>query len=432
MSQSVHTKPSLWPNSPLSSCTGTIGHEYNYEKQRGRGSSLQLEVLKAKSQEMDVVETISFGAVTGTVGEEVVVGTAICKQAEAVPATSGKTILPKQRLSYRWVINDANTFLWDAADRLWSLRSPAFSTPSSSQWHLLIERKEVNVPYHVRRIREDFKILTSLSLCPNTQSRRLGRKLISNCTFSFLNPENNIAEYSTTEPSEEYVFHSSQQKGIEHVIEVNKIKECIFDDVLTIQVTANLLNITYPEEVEDHTCAVPMDKIRNEMHSLYKDKVLTDATLKCGGKEFKVHRAVLGSQSPVFKAMLQANMKEKQSSVIDISDITPAVMSDLVTYLYTGAAPNVGKLAKELLNAANKYGLSRLFTMCENELRMKIKVTNVVDTLLLADLHNATNLKKACLVFMREHSADVHKTSRWQYLKDNRGKYAALVLEVME
>ena len=346
---------------------------------------------------------------------------------------SGKTSLPKQSLSYRWVINDANMFLW--GDKKRELNSSAFSAslPLSgvkSSWSLLFrkERKATNLVWLEY---STYICLYQEEVSPGL-SKDESRILFSGCTFSLLNPETCGEKYSITAPNEEHTLGESQRKCVEQVIDYDKVKECIFDGTLTIQVTASLLCVSCSEEAVDHTCAVPMDKIRNEMHSLYKEEVLTDAAIKCGGKEFKVHKAVLGSQSPVFKAMLQADMKEKQSSVIDTPDITPAVMSDLVTYLYTGAAPNVGKLAEDLLNAADKYGLSRLFTMCENELMMKIKVANVVDTLLLADLHNATNLKEACLEFMRKHSADVHETNRWKYLKDNLDQYATLILEALK
>ena len=343
---------------------------------------------------------------------------------------SGKTALPKQSLSCRWVINDANMFLWGEKYREFGLSSSSFSSslPMSgvkSSWFLLL------LTERDRQYAKTYICLYQGGVNPGL-SRDESRILISGCTFSFLCPETCEEKYSVTARNEEHTLGESQRKCVKQVIDYDKVKEYIFDGILTIQVTASLLCVSCPEEAVDHTCAVPTDKIRDDMHSLYKNKVLTDATIKCGGKEFKVHRAVLGSQSPVFKAMLQADMKEKQSSVIDISDITPAVMSDLVTYLYTGAAPNVGKLAEHLLNAANKYRLSRLFTMCENELRMKIKVESVVDTLLLADLHNATSLKKACLEFIRKHSADVHKTSRWKYLKNNLGQYRTLVLEALK
>lgn len=345
------------------------------------------------------------------------------------PAKAGKTTLPKQTVSYRWVITDADKFLWNA-DRVLSLRSPSFPTfyPLSNSWSLLIEKQKI------RRNRQQ-EIVTCICLCQVMENQVHPQQtiLISECKFSFLHPETHREKYSITAPTTAvHVPSQPLRKSIEQEIEYNKIKECIFKGTLTIQVTANLLRITDHKETVDHTHMVPLNILRSEMHSLYKAEVFTDAIIKCEGREFKVHRAVLGAQSPVFKTMFQIDMKEKRSNMIDISDITPAAISDLIAYLYTGTAPNVSTLAKELLNAANKYELPRLFAMCENELKMKIKVANVVDTLILADLHSAVHLKKACLDFIRQHSADVHKTSKWMYLKENLDQYAALVFEALE
>ena len=117
---------------------------------------------------------------------------------------------------------------------------------------------------------------------------------------------------------------------------------------------------------------VPMDSIRSEMGSLLTEPVFTDATIRCNDKEFKVHRAILALQSPVFKKMLETDMKEKESEVVDLSDYSEPIVSDLVTYLYTGSAPSIGSLAYDLLTVASMYELHRLFVMCENELMMKI------------------------------------------------------------
>ncbi len=68
-----------------------------------------------------------------------------------------------------------------------------------------------------------------------------------------------------------------------------------------------------------------------------------------------------------------------------ISDLDKEVVSDMLTFLYTGSAPNLEVRAKELLNAANKYQLPRLMVMCKNKLEEEIKTENVIEILQLAD-----------------------------------------------
>ena len=81
------------------------------------------------------------------------------------------------------------------------------------------------------------------------------------------------------------------------------------------------------------------------------------------------------------------------------------------------------------MNAANKYELPCLFTMCEKEIKAKIDVENVVDTLIMADMHSSMVLKKACLNFVHLNTAAVRKTCKWPTLKD---RYGTLLVDTLE
>ena len=340
--------------------------------------------------------------------------------AASTPSALGSTTLPQVALSYTWTIANASA-LAQKAKQDFTLKSPTFTVllplqTKETEWSLLVEKKSGENGTTVHLSKEE-----------NTNST--SKVLISDCTFSF--PLSDCCLERETLRREEITL-GQEQNCAKQAFRNTDIKNCLQeDDTLTIQVKANLLCITDPKETVDCVSPTPLDDIRSEMHSLYKDEVFTDATLKCKSKEFKVHRAVLASQSPVFKKMFEADMKEKKSRVVKI-DFAPSVLSDLVTYLYTGTAPNVGKLARELLNAAKKYELPRLVAMCESELEEKIKVESVVDTLLLADRHSAVNLKRACLDFICLNSGDVYETSKWQDLKKNPQHHAALLFDVME
>ena len=344
------------------------------------------------------------------------------------PSVLSSTTLPKVVLSYRWTIDTASMLVQEVKQRF-TLRSPTFTVllplwnapKEKTTWSLLAQNSYRN---------------TTISLCQGgtaSPRKRTSIVLVSECTFSFLDPESGSEMYSALVSTKEHELGGgSMQECVTATLGHDQIKVCLFNETLTIQVKANLLCVTDSSSTALHALKVPMDNIRSEMHSLYRDEVFTDVTLKCKSEEFKVHRAVLASRSPVFRKMFEVDTKEKKCGVVMIDDFDPPVLSDLVTYLYTGTAPNVGKLAEELLNAASKYELPRLFAMCESELEKKIKVESVVDTLLLADHHSAVNLKRACLDFIYQHSADVYMTSKWKDLRDDLDQHAALVIEVME
>ncbi len=148
---------------------------------------------------------------------------------------------------------------------------------------------------------------------------------------------------------------------------------------------------------------------------------------------FQAHRIILASHSPVFKRMLETDMKEKQEKVMTISDLDKEVISDMLTFLYTGSAPNLEIRAKELLNAANKYQLPRLMVMCKDKLEEEIETENVIEIIQLADLHGVRELKRECLEFIKSNSKAVQKTTGWEDLKgigDSNSK--SLCIEILE
>ena len=182
-------------------------------------------------------------------------------------------------------------------------------------------------------------------------------------------------------------------------------------------------------------CAVVSEHDPIKMVKLmFEDELFTDITIETGEKTFKAHRAVLASCSDVFKRMFEINMKEKRESVVTISDIDPEVMADLLAYMYTGTAPNLKKLARELLIAADKYNLPCLLGMCVNKLIVNLTPANIAENLLLADgIHLETrltkSLKDACIKFIKHHSCSVYRSESWKKLKETSFELAAEVLE---
>ena len=378
--------------------------------------------------------------------------------AEAV----GTTTLPKVPLSYKWIINDAQIFL----TRQENLTSPEFTlclwphkgsgykpksaSSKASSWHLLINKPETfTVPRTSYTLRSCEQVKPpelhySLSLCQGDRDyggtfdgRKSAEKsccvLISDLTFSILHPKNDEVLLTQVQRHKSSCEISKEPKTCCTVefIGCKSIKKYLVDDSLTIRVTATILCINNPIEFLDTIC-VPQDNIRDSMCHLYKNKLFTDVTIRCEESEFKVHKAILSAQSPVFQTMFEVDMAEKNNGVVDITDTTPTVMSDLVAYFYTGTAPNINKWAKELLNASKKYELPRLFTMCENELKLRITVNNALDTILLADLYDAAALRQACLKFMHFHSTEVRETNQWKQLKVNMDAHGELLIEILE
>ena len=52
--------------------------------------------------------------------------------------------------------------------------------------------------------------------------------------------------------------------------------------------------------------------------------------------------------------MFEHDMEEKKHGRVDIMDVDHEVMREMLRFIYTGKAPNLDKMADDLLSAADK------------------------------------------------------------------------------
>ena len=140
-------------------------------------------------------------------------------------------------------------------------------------------------------------------------------------------------------------------------------------------------------------------------------------TLACHGREFLCHKAILVSRSRVFAAMFEHDMEESKHGRVEVKDVDPDVMAEMLRFIYMGRAPNLDSMAAELLAAADKYALDRLKVICEEALCSSLTVENVSEVLILADLHSAELLKAQAIDFINTHHVtDVMETAGWKQM----------------
>ena len=60
------------------------------------------------------------------------------------------------------------------------------------------------------------------------------------------------------------------------------------------------------------------------------------------------------ARSPVFAAMFEHEMEERKRNRVDITDVDHEVLREMLRFIYTGRAPNLDKMADDLLAAADK------------------------------------------------------------------------------
>ena len=139
----------------------------------------------------------------------------------------------------------------------------------------------------------------------------------------------------------------------------------------------------------------------------YIDGQFTDCVIICQGREFKCHKVVLAGRSPVFNAMFTHDMEESRSGRIEIKDLDVDTMDSMLSYIYSGKIGHMDGKEGMLLAAGEKYNLPGLKALCENVLSRDMNIDNVLDMLLVADLHKAANLKALALKFIVENAQEI-------------------------
>ncbi|XP_048548326.1 BTB/POZ domain-containing protein At4g08455-like [Triticum urartu] len=103
------------------------------------------------------------------------------------------------------------------------------------------------------------------------------------------------------------------------------------------------------------------------------------------------------SRSLVFRAMLDNEMEESRSGVIEMYDVSYDVLRAFVHYMYTGEALLDEQMACDLLVLAEKYEVKHLKTYREKFITSKVNKDNTIVHYAFAHRHDAKQLLEASM-----------------------------------
>ena len=88
----------------------------------------------------------------------------------------------------------------------------------------------------------------------------------------------------------------------------------------------------------------------------------------------------------VFKNMLSHDTLENQTSTIDVKQITPAAVDDMLKFIYNGTIAEDTKSQNiDLLHAAEMYQIGALKESCVKILVDSLNVSSCISTLIMVD-----------------------------------------------
>jgi speckle-type POZ protein len=181
------------------------------------------------------------------------------------------------------------------------------------------------------------------------------------------------------------------------------------DDYLTIECTVTVVKGSHvSDSPAEYEIEVPPSDLSDHFGKLLLEEEGADVTFSVGGEAFAAHKVVLAARSPVFRAELYGQMKERTAPSITLEDMQPSAFRALLHFVYTDSLPDMddldhdeySEIIRHLLVAADRYAMDRLKLMCQNILCQYIDADSVAETLALADRHNCDGLKDVCIDFM--------------------------------
>ncbi|XP_055944422.1 speckle-type POZ protein B-like [Argiope bruennichi] len=167
----------------------------------------------------------------------------------------------------------------------------------------------------------------------------------------------------------------------------------------------------------------------DDLKTIYNNQILTDVELKTKTKSFPAHKIILCARSPVFKAMMTNNMKEKNTDYVHIDDLEDDTVQQLLLFFYSDKLTNLQwESVIKLYYAADKYRIEKLKSLCSFFLIDNLDTSTASELLLLADTHNDSSLQKVTENFILDHEEEVFDSQEWGKLIETNPQ---LVIKMM-
>ena len=185
---------------------------------------------------------------------------------------------------------------------------------------------------------------------------------------------------------------------------------------LSISVKFSILSILKSTTV-GHLGVIDSDQMFHQsLGRLLTDSVFSDFTISCGSEKFQCHKVVLANRSDVFARLLTSkDWTENKKNLFQINDHDPAVVKQMLEFVYSNRIPDGTECSVELLVIADQFNLQGLIQLCESEISKKVTCQSVTD--ILRGIHkvaDAKHLKDYATDFMANNITSIVKTSDWK------------------
>ncbi|KAI4549865.1 hypothetical protein MG293_002195 [Ovis ammon polii] len=158
---------------------------------------------------------------------------------------------------------------------------------------------------------------------------------------------------------------------------------------------------------------------------------LVDVTLLVGGRELPCHRGLLALSSPYFHAMFAGDFAESFSARVELRDVEPAVVAQLVDFVYTGRLTVTQGNVEALTRTAARLHFPAVQKVCGRYLQQQLDASNCLGICEFGEQQGLLGVAAKAWAFLRENFEAVAQEDEFLQLSQER-LAACLVGDVLQ
>lgn len=147
---------------------------------------------------------------------------------------------------------------------------------------------------------------------------------------------------------------------------------------------------------------------------------LADVTLLVGGRELPCHRGLLALSSPYFHAMFAGDFAESFSARVELRDVEPAVVGQLVDFVYTGRLTITQGNVEALTRTAARLHFPAVQKVCGRYLQQQLDATNCLGICEFGEQQGLLGVAAKAWAFLRENFEAVAQEDEFLELPQDR------------
>ncbi|XP_069875822.1 kelch-like protein 30 [Dipodomys merriami] len=150
---------------------------------------------------------------------------------------------------------------------------------------------------------------------------------------------------------------------------------------------------------------------------------LADVTLLVRGRELPCHRGLLALSSPYFYAMFAGDFAESFSARVELRDVEPDVVGQLVDFVYTGRLTITQSNVEALTRTASHLHFPAVQKVCGRYLQQQLDATNCLGICEFGEQQGLPGVAAKAWAFLRENFEAVAQEE--EFLQLSRERLAA-------